>query len=83
MKLPTLLEEEVLTTWLDLSDEERKNYGVVKEKLAIVMVSTSFTTLEQFHHRKLVPGEALSRFLHELKQLLDQAMPKIKARVEL
>ena len=44
------------------------------------MVSTSFTTLEQFHQRKFVPGEALSLFLHELKQLLDQAMPMLEAR---
>ena len=80
MKLPTLLEGEALATWLDLSDDERKNYGIVKEKLTAAMVSTSFTTLEQFHQRKLVPGEALSLFLHELKQLLDQAMPKLEAR---
>eukprot|EP00731_Ephydatia_muelleri_P021832 Em0014g423a len=80
VKLPTLLEGEALATWLDLSDDERKNYGIVKEKLTAAMVSTSFTTLEQFHQRKLVPGEALSLFLHELKQLLDQAMPKLEAR---
>ena len=36
--------------------------------------------LEQFHQKRLVPGEALSLFLHELKQLLDQAMPKLEAR---
>ena len=47
------------------------------------MVSTSFTTLEQFHHRKLVPGEALSLFLHELKQLLDQAMLEARAHEQL
>ncbi|KAL5515095.1 hypothetical protein EMCRGX_G000217 [Ephydatia muelleri] len=80
VQLPTLLEGEALATWLDLSDDERKNYGIVKEKLTAAMVSTSFTTLEQFHQRKLVPGEALSLFLHELKQLLDQAMPKLEAR---
>eukprot|EP00731_Ephydatia_muelleri_P021178 Em0013g905a len=80
VKLPTLLEGEALATWLDFSDDERKNYGIVKEKLTAAMVSTSFTTLEQFHQRKLVPGEALSLFLHELKQLLDQAMPKLEAR---
>ena len=28
MKLPTLLEGEALTTWLDLSDNERKDYGI-------------------------------------------------------
>eukprot|EP00731_Ephydatia_muelleri_P032478 Em0024g22a len=80
VKLPTLLEGEALAMWLDLSDDKRKNYGIVKEKLTAAMVSTSFTTLEQFHQRKFVPGEALSLFLHKLKQLLDQAMPKLEAR---
>ena len=39
------------------------------------MKSTSFTTLERFRQRKMVPGEALLVFLHDLKQLLEQAMP--------
>ena len=38
------------------------------------MTSTSFTTLERFRQRKMVPGEVLSVFLHDLKQLLEQAM---------
>ena len=35
--------------------------------------------IEQFRQRKLNPGEALSLFLHNLKQLLDLAMPKLDA----
>ena len=80
VKLLTLLKEEALATWLDLSGDERKDYGIVKEKLTATMVSTTFSTLEQFHQRRLVPGEALSLFLHKLKQPLDQAMPKLEAR---
>ena len=57
VKLPTLLEGELeaLVTWLDISGDERKDYGIVKEKLTTVMVSTTFSTLEQFHQRRLVP----------------------------
>ena len=57
VKLPTLLEGELeaLVTWLDLSGDDRKDYGIVKEKLTTVMVSTTFSTLEQFHQRRLVP----------------------------
>ena len=36
-------------------------------------------SLEDFHIRWLRPGESLSVFLHELKQLLDQAMPEAEA----
>ncbi len=38
-----------------------------------------FTSLEVFHHRKLRPGEALSLFVHELKKLLEQAMPELES----
>ena len=31
VKLPTYLEGEALATWLDLSGDERKDYGIVKE----------------------------------------------------
>ena len=36
-------------------------------------------SLGDFHIRWLRPGESLSVFLHELKQLLDQAMPEAEA----
>ncbi len=78
-KLPTLLEGEALATWLELSDEEQRDYKTAKERIVEQMVPMGFVTLEQFHHRKLRPGEALPLFLHELKKLLDQAMPNIDA----
>ena len=46
-----------------------------KKELMAAMTSMSFTTLERFRQRKMVPGEALPVFLHDLKQLLEQAMP--------
>ena len=37
VKLPTLLEEEDLALWLELSEEEQKDYKVTKEKLIVNM----------------------------------------------
>ena len=79
IKLPTLLEGEALAVWLDLSAEEKKSYAKVKETLVSRITPNTFMTIEQFRQRKLIPGEALSLFLHDLKQLLDQAMPKLDA----
>lgn len=75
VKLPTLLEGEALAAWLELSTEAKKTYAVTKKELMAAMTPTSFTTLEMFRQRKMVPGEALPVFLHDLKQLLEQAMP--------
>ena len=85
VKLPTLLEGEALAIWLDLSDDEQKDYEKVKDKLVTTMTPAEFVSLDEFHLRKMYPGKALPLFLHDLKQLLDQAMPKleIKAREQL
>ena len=36
-----------------------------------------FVSLTDFHKRMLMPGESLSMYIHQLKQLLGQAMPDI------
>ena len=41
------------------------------------MTPASFVTLDEFHRRKLLPGEALPVFVHHLKKLLLQAMPDL------
>ena len=38
-----------------------------------------FTSLEEFHRRTLQPGESVSVYVHDLKQLLDQALPDLEA----
>ena len=38
-----------------------------------------FVSLADFHKRMLLPGELLSMYVHQLKQLLNQAMPDIPA----
>ncbi len=76
-KLPTLLEGEALATWLELSEEEQGDYKTAKKAILSKMTPMGFVTLEELHLRKLRPGEALSIFLHDLKKLLDQAMPDV------
>ncbi len=78
LKLPTLLEGEALATWLDLTEVEQQSYETAKQKIVKKMTPMGFTSLEDFHRRKLWPGEALSVFLYELRKLLEQAMPSLE-----
>ena len=77
LKLPALLEGETLAIWMDLSTEEKDNYETVKQTLTSKLTPVSFVTLDEFHRRKLLPGEALSVFVQHLKKLLLQAMPAL------
>ena len=43
------------------------------------MAPVKFVSLEDFHARRLLPGESLSVFVHQLKQMLTQAMPTVNA----
>ena len=79
LKLPTLLEGEALAIWLELSEEEQGNFGRAKEAIIKKMAPMGFASLEEFHQRKLRPGEALPLFVHDLKRLLEQAMPDLDA----
>ena len=74
-KLPTLLEGEALAVWLELSTEQRANYETAKAKIIKAMAPVQFVSLDYFRARKLQPNEALSVFLHDLRQMLKQAMP--------
>jgi len=77
LKLPTLLEGEALAVWLELSEEEQSSMETIKRKLKEKMMPMKFISLGQFHARKLHPGEPLSVFTHDLKQLLEQAVPDL------
>ena len=79
LKLPTLLEGEALAIWLELSEEQQGDYDSAKGAIVKKMAPMGFATLEQFHQRKLHPGEALPLFVHDLKRLLEQAMPDLDA----
>ena len=78
-KMPTLLEGEALAVYLDLSEDEKKDYKVARQKLIDRLGPMKFTSLDEFHARKLHPGESLSVFLHTLKRMLTQAMPESDA----
>lgn len=82
VKLPTLLEGEALAAWLEISTEAKKTYAKTKKELLTALSSTSFSILEKFRQRKMFPGEALPVFLHDLKQLLEQAMPGLDAEAK-
>ena len=79
LKLPTLLEGEALAIWLELSTEQKADYAVAKEHLITKMAPTEFVSLEEFHSRKMRPGEAIALYLYELKRLLQQAIPELEA----
>ena len=82
LKLPTLLEGEALAVWIELTDDEQKDYAVTKKKIIDVIMPMRFVSLTNFHKRMLMPGESLSMYVHQLKQLLGQAMPDISADVK-
>lgn len=77
LKLPTLLEGEALAIWLELTEEQQGNYTTAKDSIVKTMMPMEFISMDEFHRRKLRPGEALSVFVHDLKKLLDQAMPTL------
>ena len=81
VKLPTLLEGEALAVWLDLNEDEKTTYDVVKKHPIETLMPMGFTVLDRFQTRRLQPGEALSVFSHDLKKLLEQAMPEIDSKV--
>ena len=79
LKLPTLLEGEALAVWIELTDDEQKDYAITKKKIIDAIMPVRFVSLADFHKRMLMPGESLSMYVHQLKQLINQAMPDISA----
>ena len=76
-KLPTLLEGEALAVWLELSADEQADYAVVRERLTSKLNPQAFVSLDEFHQRKLHPGESATLYVHHLKKLLERAMPTV------
>ena len=81
LKLLTLLEGEALVTWLALDEEDQKTFEETKTKMIKILSPTEFMTQNQFHQRKLAPGEPLLVFIYEQKKLLRHAMPNVLADV--
>ena len=76
-KLPTLLEGEALVAWMELTEDEKKDFGVVKPKLIKKLAPLEFVSLEEFQKRAIFPGESVGMYCYELKRLLRQAMPEL------
>ena len=74
-KFPTLLEGEALAVWIKLSEEDKEDYAKAKKAIKSNLLPTTFTALQKFNGRLMLPSETLPLFLHDIKQLLDQAMP--------
>ena len=68
-----------MAIWLDLSDDDQKDHEKAKKSVVDGIMPMAFTSLEEFHHRKLHPGESLSVYVHNLKVLIECAMPDIDA----
>ena len=56
LKLLTLLEGKALAAWLELMEEEQKNYDVMKKKIIDALKPMSVISLNNFHKRVLHPG---------------------------
>jgi len=68
-KLPTLLEGEALAVWLELTDKQQNDYAEMKKEMLKTMLPLNFVSLDDFHCRKLRPGEAILLYVHDLRKL--------------
>ena len=78
-KLPKQLEKEALVCWLDISAETKTIFKDVKRLLIEKLRPSGFVAFAEFQARKLRPGESALLYVHELKRLLDDAMPNLDA----
>lgn len=81
-KLLVLLEGEAIAIWLELSEEQQSDYNIARKEITTIMIPTEFVSLDHFHKRKVLAGEPLSVFVHEIKKLLDQAMPTLEKNAD-
>ena len=59
LKLPTLLEGEPLSIWLEATEKEQAEFRTMKEKIITKMVPIAFLSLQEFNNRKMLLGEAV------------------------
>ena len=63
--------------WLELTQEQQDDYAVTKKAMEKAMLPINFVSLDDFHHRKLRPGEAISVYVHDLRKLLSRTLPEV------
>ena len=66
---------------MELNEEDKEDYAEVKKVTKSKLLPTTFTALEKFNGKLTLPSETLPLYLHDLKQLLDQAMPELPNKV--
>lgn len=62
---------------MELSEEDKEDYAKAKKAIKSKLLPPTFMALEKFNGRSVLQGETLPLFLHDLKRLLDQAMPDL------
>ena len=81
-KLPTLIEREALVTCVELTAEQQASYDQAKKNILERIGPVWFVLMDDFHHRRLLPGESLPVYCHELKRLIDRAIPAADATTQ-
>ena len=54
-----VLEGKALAAWMELTEDEKKDFGVVKSKLIIKLAPLQFVLLEEFQKCAIFPGESV------------------------
>ena len=78
LMIATCLKGEALEVYKSLENDERE-YGNIKAALqkAFKPEDIKFTSLSEFHERRIYPGESPQKYLYELKRLLKRAFPEM------
>ena len=67
--------------WLEITSEQQDNYDEMKKLMEKAIMPMNFVSLDEFHHRRLQPGEAISLYVHELRKLLTHALQDLEQAV--
>lgn len=75
-KIPTLLDGVALMTYLEMSDDDKKDIGKIETALTkeFIPEEVRVHTLHEFESRKQLPGESPYAYLFRLKKLLEVAL---------
>ena len=73
-----LLEGEALPVWLELINAQQEDYTEAKKAMEKAIMPMNFISLDDFHCRKLRPGEAILLYVHDLRKLLNHVVPDME-----
>jgi hypothetical protein len=83
-KILTFLEGEVLVAYIEMADQDKADYDrlVAALKREFRTTGAQFRLMNEFEHRRLLPGETPRVFLYNLKRLLETAMPELSGEAK-